>query len=99
MHRIPANIFVEREATLDFMGDDGKRILFERMIAYVQFPNERLPIRFFLNRLMPVGDYKGFLIIDASKDKLIVSVDYDTMVLEKLAPAPSTASPSTSGKA
>ena len=89
MHNLNVKVFVEREDCVKFTGDDGKQVHIERMVAYLTFPNARFPLKMFINKVMPVGDYAANVLLDVKKDKLSVRLDLDSMVLEKLStPSP-----------
>lgn len=80
MIRLPVKLFVERSNNVDFIGDDGKAVHIDRVVAFVQFPETRFPVKMVINRNIPAGDYDAMIVVEVVKDKLSCNFDLDSIV-------------------
>lgn len=84
--KIKCTCFAEAYDNLDFKSEEGEHIKMDRTRVYVQPDGARYPESILIVGNYPLGEYTGFIDLASKKDKLVVSLDVDSLQLVKPAP-------------
>lgn len=81
--KIKTTVFADSYDNLDFTAESGEKIKMDRTRVYVQPEGARYPESILVNGNLSLGEYTGFIDLNSKKDKLVVSLDVDSLVLVK----------------